>query len=267
MSDVVVRALPLAEVSERQPEFAAFERQFVYPLGEDSFRIDHGADYLEFFRRLGLPVIVVAERARELLGVCVAVIRAFEGGRLIYFCDLKVRDRGAGGGLAGRLVRACRRAAETIHGASDAPSFGVSMNPATGPNRMQRLAGRLAGGPVTKGAELAIWSLSCDQWAVVADQVVAELGPVGFYDPSGVKDIVMTSTGERMPLLHAQHGPWARCDVGGPRPGQVHMLGLPVADPLTGAIANLVDVQPATAIVLQRGLEDFDWRALLTSEI
>ena len=214
--------------------------------------------------------MLVAERdlgaagGRELLAVCVVVRRPFATPAW-YLCDLKVAPERRGGGLARRLLAACARSCL----GSGEPAFGVSMDPATGPNRMLRTASRLvgAGASIAAGPRLGIWSLGYADWRRAESRLTAALGPVTFFDPAGTKDIVLESTGRPMPLLHAQHGPCARPGGVAARDGHVHMLCLPLDDPLATALGDLGIAVDATASVLQRGMAGFDWRQLLTSDI
>src|SRR5215471_8025963 len=56
-------------------ELTRFESQFRYPLGSGWFRIDHGDDYLRFYRSLGDAFLVVAEDDSGVVGACCAAVR------------------------------------------------------------------------------------------------------------------------------------------------------------------------------------------------
>ncbi len=262
MSRARIESLDGTAVAARHAEFARFERGFTYPLGADRFRIDHGTDYLAFFRGLGEPATYVAVVDGELAGVLVAVRRRMPE-PLWYLCDLKVAEVAGGAGLARRLLRAFA----TDHLPATPRAFGVSMNPAQGENRLARLALRCAGSGIAAGPTLAVVSFDFATWKRIEPLVTATLGPVRFYDPRGRKDIVLASTGAPMPLLHLQHGESARGDTTDARPGSVHMLCLPERDPLLVALACAGVVAGATASVLHVGLPDFAWRRVLTSDI
>lgn len=262
MSAPAVREMAADEVAARRDELAAFEREFVYPLGRDTFRIDHGSDYLAFFRSLGTPAVLVSESQGRLRGICVAVERSFAEPTW-YLCDLKVAAGCRGLGLARRLMQACARRCL----AGGGPAFGVSMDPATGKNRMARAAARFAGAAIDSGPRLAIWSLRHGDWQRARAAVERLVGPVTFFDPAGTKDIVLGSTGRPMALLHAQHGEHARPGGGPARAGHVHMIASPVGDPLAAALRGLGLEAGASATVLHRGMRGFRWRDLLTSDI
>lgn len=257
-----IEALDAAAVAARHAEFARFERGFTYPLGADRFHIDHGADYLAFFRGLGEPVTFAATLDRDIVGVLVAVRRRVPD-PVWYVCDLKVAARCGGLGLARRLLRTWARA----HLAATPRAFGVSMNPAVGDNRLARLALRCTEVGVRAGPVLGVYSFDFATWQRLAPLLTDALGPLRCYDPRGRKDLVLASTGQPMALLHLQHGPNARLDPTDPRPGCIHMLCLPQQDPLAARLRDVGVVAGATASVLHVGMGAFAWRRVLTSDI
>lgn len=259
MSALRVRELSEPDVAARADELAAFEHRFDYPLGTDRFRIDHGRDYLAFFRALGAPRVLVAEAAGRIVGVLVAVRRRLAGHDAWYLCDLKAD---AAGGTTQRLV-----AAWAAGIARDEPFFGVSMDPADGVNRFARAARRRSPFGALAETPLAVFSLDHDTWRRVEPVLAAALGPTSLCSNAGVKDIVLLSTGEPLPLLHVQHGPLAREPRVAPRAGAVHMLALPARDALVARLAESGVRTDTTATVLHRHMDGFDWRWLSTADV
>jgi hypothetical protein len=89
---------------------AAFETQFVYPLGPGrSFRIDHGDDYARFFRAMGEAVCCVAQRDGVLgtLGAAVRCLLHPDGSahEALYLGDLKIAPAARGGRTLLQLAR------------------------------------------------------------------------------------------------------------------------------------------------------------------
>lgn len=72
------------------PQLARLELGIQYPLGVDRFRIDHGRDYFEFFRRLGERLYLVAVRRQQVFGGLAAIHREVPGGVARYIGDLKL---------------------------------------------------------------------------------------------------------------------------------------------------------------------------------
>jgi GNAT superfamily N-acetyltransferase len=263
MSRWSVRAVDAAELAARAAELAAFERAFTYPLGNDRFHIDHGVDYLAFFRGLGTPFAHLAERDGRIVGVLVAVRRQLDGRAVWYVCDLKVESTASGRDLARRLLRTW---AATHVQATDA-AFAVSMNAADGSNRLVQLAARCrVAGPI-RTTRLMLFTADHATWTEIAPLLGGELGPLGFHDPRGTKDIVLASSGTVMPLLHLQHGPWARSVRVPARPGAVHMFCLPEAHGLVAGLGRAGVVPSSSATVLHRHLDGVDWVKLSTSDI
>lgn len=108
-----------------------FERQFCYPLGEDSsFHVAHGRQYVAFFQAMGEAVLFVIERAGEVLGTVVVIRRKLchpDGGESFsyYVCDLKIARIHAGGTALVRLMHAVRN---HVLAMGLAPVYGVVMD-------------------------------------------------------------------------------------------------------------------------------------------
>ncbi|MCA8955394.1 MAG: hypothetical protein KDC87_04935 [Planctomycetes bacterium] len=258
MTETRSRLVTAVEIRKRGDELAEFEREFTYPLGDDSFRIDHGADYLAFFEGLGDPVVVLAEQRQRVVGVLVAVCRPDP--LCWYVCDLKITATARTVGLARRMLGVWIAGRDLV-------GFGVVMDPARGANRMARIAPGLLRVALEVGPRLRFYSLDFAAWGGVSGVLERELGPIAFHDPRGTKDIVLRSSGEAMPLLHAQYGRSARAGSGPPRPGHVHMLCLPDGDPLIERLSMVGVLPTASATVLHHRMPRHEWRSLLTSDI
>ena len=82
-------------------KLAAFEEQFIYPLGPGRhFRITHGEDYPRFFRAMGEAVCFVVEQEDRVAGTLGMAIRRLilpdgTSRRAAYFGDLKIAPAGA----------------------------------------------------------------------------------------------------------------------------------------------------------------------------
>lgn len=109
---------------------AAFEAQFLYPLGPDRhFRISHGEDYARFFRAMGEARCFVAEDGGCVLGTLGVSLRELVTGggtthRAAYIGDLKIAPAARGGRVLHRLARA---AYEWAHSRATC-AFGVVMD-------------------------------------------------------------------------------------------------------------------------------------------
>jgi hypothetical protein len=110
MSDLRVLQVRPDRFANWQDDLRTFEERFEYPLGDDHFHIDHGEDYLAFFRRLGEPAPFLATVARRVVGVLVAVRRRVGRREGWYLCDLKVDPVYARYRAATRLLTSWARA-------------------------------------------------------------------------------------------------------------------------------------------------------------
>ena len=251
---------------------AAIERDVDYPLGTDRFRIDHGADYFAFFRRLGPVRYAVATTDTAPAAVLVGALRTLHVGdeprRAWYLGDLKAAADARAPGVARALVRAFVTGAEPAARAG----FGVSMDPPTGRNPLVRLA-RSALPGVRVGARLGLWSLDTAAFARVRPVLEQHRGPLTLRSLRGIKDIVLRSTGRPMPLWHVEHrAPGRPSDAPPPGPGPddsaaIHMFCAPLDGALATDLATAAHPPGATATVLQQGLDGLDWDFLTTSEI
>lgn len=246
---------------------AALEASASYPLGADRFRIDHGADYFAFFDRLGEVAYYVAADEGEVVAVGAGMLRRlpFPGGwePAWYVGDLKVVPTHRGRHLPLRMLAAafpvefprCRR------------GYGISMDPPGGRNRVLGISERFPLLPVRQAASLAIWSLTAEEVQALGPVLRRHRGAVSWLSLTGVKDLVLASTGRPLALRHAQHGPLATGGEPEPTPGATHMISAPVGDLLGAELAAAGVAPPATATVIAAGMDGFDWRQVLTSEI
>lgn len=260
------------------PRLAALERLATYPLGRDSFQLDHGADYFAFLDRLGEEVDYrVALEGDELVAVGAGVLRGVPlraGGPVVrawYGADLKVHPQHRGRRIPLRLLgRAfpwnylrCPR------------GYGISMDPGDGrANPVVRLMERWRWSPFRLATTLALWSLDRDQARAALPVVEARRGPLRWRSLAGVKDLVLGSTGARLPLLHLEWttgaAPGARdpsTTVEAPQPDTTHMLCAPHDDPLAADLAARGLAPSARASVIAHRMDRCDWRFVLTSEI
>lgn len=257
----------------RQPAWqlpiAALEATARYPLGDDSFRLDHGADYFAFFRRLGALHYYAAQTEGRVAAVGAGIIRRVpfqQGGRARrtwYLCDLKVDPQYRGRRLPQKLMsRAflpgylrCRR------------GYAISMNPPDRTNRVVHLLERFRWARIRLAGQLLIYSVDAETMRRLQPVLESHRGPVSYLSLAGKKDLILGSTGARVPLIHAQFGPCAESGAGAPVAGHTHMFCAPDDDALARAVSGHGIVPSATAAIVAHGMEPCDWRFVLTSDI
>ena len=259
-----------AERLIHQSALAALEKNARYPLGNDWFELDHGADYFAFFDRLGDLEYRAAVDGERVAGVGAGILRRvpFRQGetprRAWYLCDLKVHPDFRGQRIPLRMLgRAflpnylrCRR------------GYAISMNPGDGsPNRVVKLMLRFRWAPLSVPALLEIYSLDAPRMRVTAPILEKHRGPVSYLSLAGKKELTLESTHAPLPLLHVQFGACAESGSPAPREGFTHMFCVPGGDPLALELASCGLALSATASILAHGMSKSDWRFVLTSDI
>ncbi len=252
------------------PGVAALEAIARYPLGDDHFQIDHGDDYFAFFHRLGDLHYYAAVDGDRVVGVGAGMLRRVaprvgqEPVPCWYLADLKVHPDAQARWIPFRIFRA-----GLADGLRRCPrGYLVSMDPpGPGPNPLVALFQRFPVAPLTFAGTLGIYSLEAPAMAALAPRLAEHLGPLTYRSLRGIKDLVLESTGAPLPLIHVQHGPGAEVGASQPVAGHTHMFCLAAVDPLARALREEGIRPAATASLLQRGLDDTDWRFVLTSDI
>lgn len=265
----------LVRVSDKnREEFLAqivrLESEAEYPLGNDYFKIDHGGDYFKFFNRLGDVHYYTWVDGGHVAAVGAGILRKVplkrnQLARVWYLSDLKVRKDFRGQKIPLRmLTRAflpnyfrCQR------------GYAISMNSSgEQKNRVARLLEHFRWVPIKEVTKLLIWSLSQSQMKRVEHIVQKYRGPVTYLSLRGVKDIVLRSTNEPMPLVHVQFGPLADpSSLREAEVGAVHMFCSPENDPLTREILASGFAPSSTASVIAHRMKESDWTWVLTSDI
>jgi len=256
--------------AELHSRVVALEEGVRYPIGQDFFEIDHGQDYFAFFRRLGEVSPFVVMDDEEVVGLGIGIIRQLpktadsEPTAAWYGCDLKIRPDYRGRRLPWRVFLHAFPRKYPVCGRG----YGISMNPSGGrENPVVRMLGRFSLAPLSVGCQLWLYSLTADQMRRNRALVEEHRGPVRFLSLGGVKDIVLESTGQPMPLLHLQFGPCAADGLEEPQEHNVHMFCAPEDDDLARAM-SLAGVEPsATATLVHHRMGSWDWSFVLTSEI
>lgn len=253
-----------------QPGIVAIEQIASYPLGNDFFKIDHGADYFAFFDRLGDVYYYLGLDGDRAIAVGAGVLREVPNRPrelphpAWYLCDLKVHPDYRGFQLPLRLLG---YAIQSNTAGCDR-GYAISMNPGDGsPNRVVRLLQRFSPVPFRCTATLEIYALDAATMHSVASVLVEYRGPISYLSLQGIKDLKLQSTGEILPLLHVQFGSQAQQGTAMPQVGSTHMFCVPSHDSLALTLAERGIYPMATASVISHGMDDCDWRFILTSDI
>lgn len=92
-------------------------------------------------------------------------------------------------------------------------------------------------------------------------------GSISFLSLTGVKDLILTSTGKPLPLAHIQFGPLAQQGSNYPITSHQHMIAAPQGDALGQKLLALGIKPSARASIVHFRMPDTDFHYLLTSAV
>ena len=259
-----------------------------YPLGDTRFRVDHGRDYLGFFRRIGDTVLYRTARDPSaggsgggqggIVGTACALLRNVpgdsSGDKAWYIGDLRVAPSHRGRHLTEEMFSPIVEPMLKRCGSA----FAVEMVPTPdAPGRMPRLVQACRPDLPVAVCRLELWSLSATavrrQWSEISKP---HGGPehATFLDLSGVKDLRLVDSGEALRVLHLiDRRSLKPGDRESPEPeeGARHLL-CSASDGMSGS--GLGDVLRANgntpfayALAVHVGLDGVMWESLSTAEI
>lgn len=261
-----IKALERKDWTEFSSRLQAFETRAEYPYGDDFFKLDHGENYFAFFERMGEPLFHVALDQDRIAACAAGVLRTIQidgkETRAWYLCDLKVDKAYALEKLPAKLFRKnlfsnylkCGR------------GYGVSMNPAKGKNRVVKLIERFRWIPIRYAGKLNFYSFDQTEAAAFHDRLESELGKISYLSLKGKKDLIMRSTGARLPLFHIQHGALAEGGVEKPVENGTYMICASENSALDSLLNERFSVS-ATASILAHRMQPENWNFILTSDI
>lgn len=258
-----------ANLAHWQSQLEALEQLSEYPLGADSFRLSHGADYFAFFERMGEVVYYGLEEGGKLVAVGCGILRPKEDGlpRRWYVSDIKVHPEFRGRHL---MVKLFARA--FFQNYLRCPrGYAVAMDPPDGrvPPSLRALQ-HFKWLPATATGYLRLNLYSADAAEMQRALPLLSTGEARprFLSLRGAKDLMMQSTKTALPLLHLSFSSRPAPQVfEQPQSGYTHMWCLPQASSLSEHL-HRHDFRPsATATVIYHRLSDFDGSAIETAEI
>lgn len=263
---IEIKALERKDWQEFGPRLQAFENVAEYPYGDDFFKLDHGENYFAFFERMGEPLFHIATDNERIAACAAGVLRSVEidgkETKVWYLCDLKVDKAYALQKLPAKLFRKnlfsnylkCGR------------GYAVSMNPSKGKNRVVKLIERFRWIPIRYAGKLNFYSFGRSEAADFHEKLEAALGKISYLSLKGKKDLIMRSTGARLPLFHIQHGALAEDGADRPTEEGTYMICASEDSSLDKFLKEKFAVS-ATASILAHRLEPENWNFILTSDI
>ncbi|CAN1211965.1 GNAT family N-acetyltransferase [Tumidithrix helvetica PCC 7403] len=262
-----------AERTLFQAGIEAIEQTAFYPLGNDSFQIDHGDRYFAFFDRLGEVNYFAALDGERVAAVGAGILRQVpyrqgESSHLAwYLCDLKVHPDYQRQHLSMRLLH---HALQSCLGKCDR-GYTISMNVGDGkPNRLARIYEKFNLVRFRCSSILGIYSVDDVTMRSLEPTLIRYRGQISYLSLQGIKDLKLQSNGKMLPLLHVQWGESIRSDISTistPLAGYTHMFCVPNGDDLAIALQSKGIFPDATASLVSHGMDKSDWRFILTSDI
>jgi hypothetical protein len=251
-----------------QPGIAALEATAKYPLGDDFFQIDHGADYFAFFDRLGEVDYYIGVEQQQVVAVGAGILRQVSdraGAELRpawYLCDLKVHPMHQGKLASVRMLSyAIAQGIERCD-----RGYLISMNPSDGrPNRLVQMLQKFPLVPLQLMGTLLIYSVDADRMVELEPLLRSHRGEIGYRSLSGIKDLRLQRSGAVLPLVHVQWG-LGKGNMA-VQAGMAYMFCAMAGDPLVQDLAAVGVAHQATASVVAHGMGDCDWRFMLTSDL
>ncbi len=261
-----IKPLRTKDFKEFSTRLQELEGAAEYPYGDDFFKLNHGENYFAFFERLGLPVCHVATEENRIIACAVGILRTLrvenEIFKVWYLCDLKIHPDFQGRQITTKLFtkNLARNYLKCSRG------YAISMNPANGKNPVVRLVQRLPQVPIEYAGQLNFYSFDEMKAAGIHQDLQAKLGKISYLSLAGKKDLIMKSTGERLPLFHIQHGAMAANGAEKPSEKGTYMICAEAETDLDKMLKNHFPVS-ATASILSHRMKPKDWNFILTSDI
>jgi hypothetical protein len=251
-------------IHQWQQQLEQLERAFSYPLGSDSFTIDHGSDYLRFFERVGRAHIFACAHQDRLAAVGAGVISHRLGAW--YLCDVKVHPDFRGNRLPLKLFRryflGCYLKSQRGY-ALTMEDQGGRTNPIT------KIMESLPWTPLKRGCRILFFYEDLERTLSAIKIMQATRPGIRFSTLQGIKDLVLKSSGQPIKLLHMEWGKDTDQNIHlrEPQQGSLHMWAIQDDSPLIAQLAGENIMPQASGHIFHHRLQSVDWNMLRTSEL
>lgn len=277
------------------PNLKLFEllTQQTYPLGSDSFKINHGYDYFAFFKRLGKIEYIIIQHIDEkvIVGTTCAILRHYvtkskKTNGIIkrksvpywYFCDLKIMPAHRGKNLTCKLFNAMYKRFEEI---SDR-GFMISMDPDSHfIIKLVQKMDQIRNTPpeaMAKTIRLRIYNVTYAKMLELEPILKSYMGDISYLSLVGIKDLILTSTNKVIPIYHLQHGFLKNADCLSlnelPKNATIMFCVPELSESSNEDVPNLKDkldslgfITDITATIISWNMKNFNWQSILTSDI
>lgn len=264
-----LKILKLTHANRQQfaKDLEALENEASYPYqNEDSFKISHGSNYFAFFDRLGELHYFVLLVDEEVVGVGCGIIRRPENGLrpFWYLSDLKIKPAFRGRNFSIQLFLRLL----PLHYLRCPRGFAIGMRKGKGHiPAIQKIMTRIPLLHIDVSQTLFIYSFSFAEITAILPLLSASFGRIGFLSLTGIKDLILQSNRQPLPILHVQFGPFAEYQIEAPQKDYVHMLAARAGSQLEQELTARGLIPSAEATLLSHRMGAFPWEYLLTSDL
>lgn len=181
-----------------------------YSLGDDSFTIDHGSAYFDFFKRLGKISYFLILHNHYIVGTGCAILRtnADVNTSCWYLCDLKILPSHRGKSLPELLFM--KMMIKCVQKSSK--GYLVTMDKTDKKaNPVIKLFTKIKDTifQSIKFTTLQIYQVNVKQMLKLHSILEEQWMEISYLSLNGTKDLVLKSTNKPLNLYHLQHGPFA----------------------------------------------------------
>lgn len=250
-----------------QEQISRLEKMANYPLGNDSFYIDHGKDYFAFFDRLGETHYFACTINNEIVAVAAGIVRQLSK-KGFYLCDLKVHPKYRRKKIPLKILShaALRYYLKCPRG------YAIAMDKENQKeNRTAKLLEHFRWLKISPIEKLHLYSFNYEEMLMHRKLIEEHKGKISFLSLQGVKDLILDSTKLPMKLLHIQYGDKRENTdeqlTIEPQRDYVHMIALVSNDSLKKEFDKLKIHSTSTATIIEHNLKNTDWSFIRTSDI
>jgi len=249
---------------ELQKTLKEFEDYFVYPMGDLTFKLNHGNNYFHFFKRMGeVRTIGYKNNIGEIIMLSTGILRNIENQEVWYLCDLKINPEYVGKRLTLRILKDVLTDFSSI---SD-KAYGIQMNEKGKENRTSKLLTKFNKGYFSKINTLVLFTLTKNELLKHKDVIEQYKGYMNTISLKGVKDIVIQETNTILPLIHLEFTKTKDNNKLILDDNCIYMFStLQNSNLYKYMIDNDIEIN-STASITQHGMDDFNFEFINTSDI
>jgi len=170
-----------------------------YHYADDYFRIDHGDQYMNFFKRLGKCKIHICSDKNQIIGNAISILRNIKNiGKCLYLCDLKVDMKHRNKYIPFKLIN------NGLNELEKTDKFYMIAMTGKACDKLERFIyfmNSFSDYNITYAGLLYIYTITFDQLKYV-DKDLEKIDKYFFVSSANKKDLILKSTNKPMEILH-----------------------------------------------------------------